>query len=58
MKPFNGVISLVPTPLKKNGDVDREDLTKILDYQFENGCDGVGILAGIGEDYLLTARAQ
>jgi 4-hydroxy-tetrahydrodipicolinate synthase len=58
MDPFSGVISLVPTPLKKNGDVDKEDLRKILDYQFENGCDGVGVLAGIGEGYLLTGKTK
>jgi dihydrodipicolinate synthase/N-acetylneuraminate lyase len=58
MKPFSGVISLVPTPLKKNGDVDKEDLEKIINYQFENGCDGVGVLAGIGEGYLLTGKTK
>ena len=58
MKPFSGVISLVPTPLKKNSDVDKEDLEKIIDYQFENGCDGVGVLAGIGEGYLLTSKTK
>jgi dihydrodipicolinate synthase/N-acetylneuraminate lyase len=50
---LSGVISLVPTPLTKKGGLDVEDLKKVIDYQFENGCDGVGVLAGIGEGYLM-----
>jgi len=36
--------------------VDIEDLEKVIDYQFENGCDGVGVLAGIGEGYLISGK--
>ena len=56
MKSLGGVVALVPTPLMKNGGVDVEDLKKVIDYQFENGCDGVGVLAGIGEGYLLSGK--
>lgn len=56
MKSLEGVISLIPTPITKKGDVDVEDLEKVIDYQFENGCDGVGVLAGIGEGYLMTDK--
>jgi len=56
MKSLEGVISLIPTPFTRTGDVDAEDLGKVIDYQFENGCDGVGVLAGIGEGYLMTDK--
>jgi 4-hydroxy-tetrahydrodipicolinate synthase len=56
LKSLSGVIALVPTPLVKNGGVDVEDLKKVIDYQFENGCDGVGVLAGIGEGYLTSGK--
>jgi 4-hydroxy-tetrahydrodipicolinate synthase len=54
LKPLRGVISLPPTPLTRKGEVDLIDLRKVIDYQFENGCDGVGVLAGIGEGYLVS----
>ncbi|MGD0803642.1 MAG: dihydrodipicolinate synthase family protein [Candidatus Bathyarchaeia archaeon] len=56
MKSLSGVIPLPPTPLTKKGSVDSEDLKKLIDYQFENGCDGVGVLAGIGEGYLMAQK--
>lgn len=36
--------------------MDVEDLNRVIDYQFENGCDGVGVLAGIGEGYLISGK--
>lgn len=56
MNSLSGVISLIPTPLTEKGLVDAEDLEKVIDYQFENGCDGVGVLAGIGEGYLISGK--
>jgi len=53
---FKGVISLIPTPLTKKGEIDTEDLKKVIDYQFENECNGVGVLAGIGEGYLISGK--
>ncbi len=53
MKSLSGVIALNPTPLTKKGELDAKDLKKLIDFQFENGCDGVGVLAGIGEGYLM-----
>ncbi len=53
MKDIGGVIPLVPTPLNKKGGVDVEGLKKVIDYEFDNECDGVGVLAGIGEGYLM-----
>ena len=56
MKPLKGVISLVPTPLTKKGELDRDDLKKMIDFQFENECNGMGVLAGIGEGYLMRGE--
>jgi 4-hydroxy-tetrahydrodipicolinate synthase len=56
MKSLNGVIGLIPTPLTRKGELDEKDLKKLIDFQFENGCDGVGVLAGIGEGYLMRGR--
>ncbi|MGD0803417.1 MAG: dihydrodipicolinate synthase family protein [Candidatus Bathyarchaeia archaeon] len=53
MKPLSGVIGLIPTPLTKKGELDEKDLKKLIDFQFENGCDGMGVLAGVGEGYLM-----
>jgi 4-hydroxy-tetrahydrodipicolinate synthase len=53
LKALNGVIALIPTPLTKKGELDQNDLKKLTDFQFENGCDGMGVLAGIGEGYLM-----
>jgi dihydrodipicolinate synthase/N-acetylneuraminate lyase len=53
MKSLSGVISLIPTPLTQKGELDKKDLKKLIDFQFENGCTGMGVLAGIGEGYLM-----
>jgi dihydrodipicolinate synthase/N-acetylneuraminate lyase len=53
MKSLKGAISLIPTPLTKKGELDKNDLKKLIDFQFENDCDGAGVLAGIGEGYLM-----
>ena len=53
MKSLDGVISLIPTPLTMKGELDEKDLKKLIDFQFENGCTGMGVLAGIGEGYLM-----
>lgn len=53
MKDIGGVIPLIPTPLNKKGGVDAESLKRIIDFEFEHESDGVGVLAGIGEGYLM-----
>ena len=55
-KNLEGVISLIPTPLTEEGEIDAESLRSLIDFQIENGCDGVGVLAGIGEGYLMSDR--
>jgi 4-hydroxy-tetrahydrodipicolinate synthase len=54
MKELKGVISLIPTPLTDGGRIDEVSLRKIIDYEMENGCFGVGVTAAIGEGYLLS----
>jgi len=56
MKPLSGVVSLIPTPLTKKGELEEKDMKKLIDFQFENGCDGMGVLAGIGEGYLMRGK--
>ncbi len=53
MKEFKGVIALPPTPLDDDGKIDKESLRSVIDFDLENGCHGVGVLAAAGEGYLL-----
>ena len=53
MKEFKGVIALPPTPLDADGKIDKESLRSVIDFDLENGCHGVGVLAAAGEGYLL-----
>lgn len=48
------VVGLLPTPLLNNGDIDEKGLRNLIDYDMEHGCNGVGVLAAIGEGYLLS----
>lgn len=54
MKHLKDIIALIPTPLTDDGRVDESSLKKLIDYEMENGCDGVGVLAAIGEGYLIS----
>lgn len=53
MKNLREIIALIPTPMTDNAEVDETGLKKLIDYELENGC-GVGVLAAIGESYLLS----
>ncbi len=54
MKALKGAIALIPTPLTDDGRIDEKGLRKIIDYDLENGCSGVGVTAAIGEGYLMS----
>jgi 4-hydroxy-tetrahydrodipicolinate synthase len=54
MNTIKGVMALLPTPLTHEYTVDGESLRRLIDYDMENGCDGVGVLAAIGEGYLIS----
>jgi 4-hydroxy-tetrahydrodipicolinate synthase len=55
-KELKGVLSLPPTPLTKDGKIDVESLKSVIDFELTNGCNGVGVLAGIGEGYLMSDK--
>ena len=54
MKELKGVMALIPTPLTEDGRVDEGSLRRMIDYEMDNGCFGVGVAAAIGEGYLLS----
>ncbi len=54
MKQLKDIMALVPTPFTDNGEVDEVGLRRLIDYEMENGCSGVGVLAAIGEGYLIS----
>lgn len=53
MKEMKDIMALIPTPLTDDGQVDEASLRKLIDFEMENGCYGVGVLAAIGEGYLI-----
>ena len=54
MKALKDIMALIPTPFTDDGEVDEASLRKLIDYEMENGCYGVGVLAAIGEGYLIS----
>lgn len=54
MRDLKDVMALIPTPLTDKGEVDETGLRKVIDFEMENGCYGVGVLAAIGEGYLFS----
>jgi dihydrodipicolinate synthase/N-acetylneuraminate lyase len=56
MMDFDGVHALVPTPLTKETEIDIDSLRSVIDFELENGVKGVGVLAAIGEGYLLSIK--
>ncbi len=54
MRELKDIMALIPTPLTDNGEVDEASLKKLIDFEMENGCYGVGVLAAIGEGYLFS----
>ncbi len=56
MKELKGVLALIPTPLTEEGKVDERGLRRLIDFDIANGCDGIGVLAAIGEGYLFSTE--
>jgi 4-hydroxy-tetrahydrodipicolinate synthase len=54
MKELKGIMPLIPTPLTDEGNIDENSLKRLIDFELENGCSGVGVLAAIGEGYLVS----
>lgn len=53
---LKGVLPLPPTPLTKDGKLDVDSLKSVIDFELTNGSNGVGVLAGIGEGYLMSDK--
>ena len=51
---LKGSIVALVTPFKENGDVDYEELGRLLDYHCENKTDGIVILGTTGEASCLS----
>ena len=58
MKELKGTVALIPTPMTDEGKVDEAGLRKLIDFDMQKGCDGVGVLAAIGEGYLFSVEDQ
>ena len=56
MKTMKDIIALIPTPITEDGKLDETGLRKVIDFELENGCCGVGVLAAIGESYLFERK--
>ncbi len=54
MKQPKDIVALIPTPLTDEGKLDEAGLNNVIDFEVENGCMGVGVLAVIGEAYLFS----
>ena len=52
---FKGLGIALVTPFKSDGSVDYESLTRLVEYQLDNGADFLCILATTGETPCLTA---
>src|SRR4030042_4545195 len=53
MSNMKDIMALIPTPFTDNYEVDGDSLRRLIDFEMENGCSGVGVLAAIGEGYLI-----
>lgn len=51
---FKGAGVAIVTPMKENGDVNYEQLEKLIDYQIEHGTDSIIICGTTGESSTLT----
>jgi 4-hydroxy-tetrahydrodipicolinate synthase len=51
---YRGVFTAIITPFRLNGDVDEEALKKLIDFQIENGIDGIVPCGTTGESPTLS----
>jgi 4-hydroxy-tetrahydrodipicolinate synthase len=52
--PFRGVFTAIITPYDRDGDVDKQSLQRIVNYQIENGVDGLVPCGTTGESPTLS----
>jgi 2-keto-3-deoxy-L-arabinonate dehydratase len=53
-QPFAGVFPIAPTPFTASGEVDIDGQRRVIDCMFDQGVDGICILANYSEQFLLT----
>lgn len=53
---LQGTITAIITPFTQNGEVDFDMLKKIIDFQIENGIDGLVVCGSTGESATLTLK--
>lgn len=52
--PYTGIFPVAPTPFHENGDLDLEGMRRVIDCMFDQGVDGLCILANYSEQFLLS----
>ena len=55
---FKGLGTALITPFTANGDVDYKAITRLVEYQIQNGADFLCILATTGETPCLSAEEK
>ena len=58
MKELKGAITALITPMTKNGDVDYDGYRKLINFQIEEGIDGLLVLGTTGENPTLTHEEE
>lgn len=60
MKKFilQGTYTAIVTPFTKNGDVDFENFEKLVEYQIENGVEGIVVGGSTGENFALNHKEK
>lgn len=60
MKEFKpkGTITALVTPFKKDGSVDFDGISNLIDYQIENGIDSIVVCGSTGESATLTSKEK
>jgi 4-hydroxy-tetrahydrodipicolinate synthase len=51
---FSGSITALVTPFTEQGGVDYEALDRLVDYQLENGTDGLAVIGTTGESATMS----
>jgi len=58
MKNFKGAITALITPMKENGDIDYDGYRKLVNFQIDQGIDGLLALGTTGETPTLTGEEE
>ncbi|MCY3877926.1 MAG: dihydrodipicolinate synthase family protein [Rhodobacteraceae bacterium] len=54
MKPYSGIWPVAPTPFQPDGQLDLAGMRRVLDFMFDQGVDGICLLANFSEQFLLS----